>query len=78
MLKVYISYPEKLLLESIQMYLLIFGMVFQIFSAILNIDPDKRPNLNQIIQYPIIKDRFTKLLNEDDFEDEFSYTILHN
>jgi hypothetical protein len=44
----------------------------------LNIDPDKRPNINQILQYPIIKDRITKLLNEDDFKDEFSHTILHN
>ena len=30
------------------------------------------------MQYPIIKDRIQKLLNEDDFKDEFSHTILHN
>lgn len=44
----------------------------------LNVDPDKRPNINQILQYPIIKDRIHYLLNEDDFKDEFSHTILHN
>ena len=44
----------------------------------LCVDPDKRPNINQILRYPVIKDRIAKLLNEDDFKDEFSHTILHN
>ena len=44
----------------------------------LNVDPEKRPNVNQILQYPVVKDRISKLLNEDDFKDEFSHTILHN
>lgn len=52
--------------------------VTNILAAMLNTDPDKRPNINQILQYSIIKDRIQKLLNEDDFKDEFSHTILHN
>jgi hypothetical protein len=41
-------------------------------------DPAKRPNINQLLKSPIISDRIKKLLNEDDFKDEFSHTILHN
>lgn len=41
-------------------------------------DPNKRPNINQVLKYPIIHERIQKLLNEQDFKDEFSHTILHN
>jgi len=44
----------------------------------LNRDPKQRPNINQLLKYPVIADRIKKLLNEDDFKDEFSHTILHN
>lgn len=44
----------------------------------LNRDPSKRPNINSILKMPCIADRIKLLLNEDDFKDEFSHTILHN
>ena len=44
----------------------------------LNRDPNKRPNINNILKHPCIADRIKQLLNEDDFKDEFSHTILHN
>jgi hypothetical protein len=44
----------------------------------LKTDPNKRPSINQILKIEFIKDRITNLLNEDDFKDEFSHTILHN
>jgi NIMA (never in mitosis gene a)-related kinase 1/4/5 len=44
----------------------------------LHKDPNKRPNINGILKFPIIQDRIKMLLNEDDFKDEFSHTILHN
>ena len=44
----------------------------------LNKDPNKRPNINGILKFPIIQERIKMLLNEDDFKDEFSHTILHN
>jgi NIMA (never in mitosis gene a)-related kinase len=44
----------------------------------LNKDPNKRPNINSILKFPIIQERIKMLLNEDDFKDEFSHTILHN
>lgn len=44
----------------------------------LNKDPNKRPNINNILKFPVIQERIKMLLNEDDFKDEFSHTILHN
>ena len=49
-----------------------------LLSSMLQRDPAKRPNINQLLKSPIIADRIRKLLNEDDFKDEFSHTILHN
>lgn len=49
-----------------------------LLEAMLQKDPAKRPNINQILRYPIIADRIKKLLSEEDFKDEFSHTILHN
>jgi NIMA (never in mitosis gene a)-related kinase 1/4/5 len=49
-----------------------------LLSSMLQRDPAKRPNINQLLKSPIIADRIKKLLNEDDFKDEFSHTILHN
>ena len=44
----------------------------------LHKDPAQRPNINQILKIPEIQARVKTLLNEDDFKDEFSHTILHN
>lgn len=41
-------------------------------------DPNQRPSINQILKIDFVKDRLSNLLNEDDFKDEFSHTILHN
>jgi len=52
--------------------------ISNLLEAMLNKDPNKRPNVNQILKYPVIAERIKKLLNEEDFKDEFSHTILHN
>ena len=44
----------------------------------LHKDPNKRPTINGILKFPIIQERIKMLLNEEDFKDEFSHTILHN
>jgi len=49
-----------------------------LLGLMLNKDPAKRPSINQILKIDIIKQRITALLNEQDFKDEFSHTILHN
>ena len=54
------------------------GTINNLLQAMLNKDPNKRPNINQVLKYPVIYERIQKLLNEQDFKDEFSHTILHN
>ena len=54
------------------------GTINNLLQAMLSKDPNKRPNINQVIKYPVIYERIQKLLNEQDFKDEFSHTILHN
>lgn len=44
----------------------------------LQTEPERRPSINQILKVPFIKERVATLLNEDDFKEEFSHTILHN
>ena len=49
-----------------------------LLGVMLNKDPAKRPSINQILKFDIIKARTQTLLNDQDFKDEFSHTILHN
>ena len=37
----------------------------------------KRPNIGDILNYPIIKSRIKKFLNDEEYENEFSHSILH-
>jgi hypothetical protein len=41
-------------------------------------DPDKRPAVNKILKRGLIKERVKRYLNANEFEEEFSHTILHN
>jgi len=41
-------------------------------------DPTKRPNANQVLQHPIISDQLQRLLNSELFRDAFSYTLKHD
>jgi len=38
----------------------------------------KRPNISEILKKPIIKSRIKKFLNEEQYNSEFSHTVLHN
>ena len=44
----------------------------------LNVDPNKRPSIKEILKSTLIKNRINKFLNEIEFTDEFSHTIMHN
>lgn len=46
-------------------------------SNCLNVDPIKRPSVKEILVYPIIASRIKRFLNEVEFSDEFSHTIMH-
>lgn len=46
-------------------------------ASLINIDPTKRPNINQILKSSMITSRIKTYLNDDDFKNEFAHTILH-
>jgi NIMA (never in mitosis gene a)-related kinase 1/4/5 len=41
-------------------------------------DPARRPSVNAILKMPIIERRIGQFLEDKDFKDEFSHTLLHN
>lgn len=41
-------------------------------------DPARRPTINAILKMPIIERRIQQFLDDQDFRDEFSHTLLHN
>jgi len=45
--------------------------------AMLSVDINKRPSINEILKMPIIKYRIKSYLTEMDYSKEFSHTILH-
>lgn len=49
-----------------------------LIGTLLKVNPKDRPNINQILKFPLISDRIPDFLSEDTFKDEFSHTIIHN
>ena len=49
-----------------------------IISSILIRDPKRRPSINDLLKNPLIKPRIKRYLEEDNFMEEFSHTLLHN
>ena len=49
----------------------------KLVKAMLNETSLKRPNIGDILNYPIIKSRIRKFLNDEEYENEFSHSILH-
>jgi len=41
-------------------------------------DPTRRPTINGILKMPMIASRIQLFLDDQDFKDEFSHTLLHN
>jgi len=41
-------------------------------AALLQLDPEKRPKINQVLNYPILWDKVGGLLQNDQFKHEFS------
>jgi len=49
-----------------------------LIGTLLKVNPKDRPNINQILKFPLLGDRIPGFLSEDTFKDEFSHTIIHN
>jgi hypothetical protein len=49
----------------------------QFVAALLTKEASKRPNITQILNMAIIKNRIRNFLNENEFNNEFSHTVLH-
>ena len=49
-----------------------------LINSLLLVDYEKRPSINEILKLSIIKSRIKNFLNENQYDDEFSHTILHN
>ena len=49
-----------------------------LIGALLTVDPRKRPNINQILKFSLLKDKIPNFLGDQIFKDEFSHTIIHN
>lgn len=50
----------------------------QLLQCMLQKDPNRRPTINQILKMPLIEKRISLFLDDKDFKDEFSHTLLHN
>lgn len=48
-----------------------------LISSLIQKDPAKRPNINQILKMPVIANRIQTFLTDEDFKNEFAHTILH-
>jgi hypothetical protein len=44
----------------------------------LQLNPEKRPSVNDILAMPVMSKRLSRLLPRDVLADEFSHTVLHN
>jgi len=49
----------------------------KLINMLLEHEPFKRPNINEVLEFPLVKQRIQNLLNEDIRNSEFSHTILH-
>ena len=48
-----------------------------LLQPLLAKDPKKRPNINQIFKFPLIKKTVPKVVGWETFKDEFTHTVLH-
>ncbi len=49
-----------------------------LIKTLLSVDPSRRPNINQILKFPLLSEKIPTFLDDGLFKDEFSHTIIHN
>jgi hypothetical protein len=48
-----------------------------LITSLLSVDPAERPSANAVLRLPLIRERITKFLSEQQCQSEFSHTVLH-
>lgn len=48
-----------------------------LIASMLQVDPNKRPSITELLRQPVIKIRIKNFLTELDYSNEFSHTVLH-
>ena len=48
-----------------------------LIADMLNRDPSKRPNINEVLKRPVMQNRIRQFLSESVARSEFSHTVLH-
>lgn len=48
-----------------------------LLKHLLEKDGSKRPNINQVCAFPLIKAKIPEVLNSASFQEEFSHSVLH-
>ncbi len=51
--------------------------VKNLVTTLMQVDSNKRPSVNDVLKLPIIKNKIKEFLNESEYNQEFSHTILH-
>jgi NIMA (never in mitosis gene a)-related kinase len=49
----------------------------RLVSDLLQVDPNKRPNIHEVLKHPLIKAKIDQVLPKSIREREFSHTTLH-
>ena len=48
-----------------------------LIACMLQVDANKRPSITELLKLPVIKNRIKGFLDENEYNSEFSHTILH-
>ena len=48
-----------------------------LIACMLQVDASKRPSITELLKLPVIKNRIKGFLDENEYNSEFSHTILH-
>jgi len=48
-----------------------------LIAMMLQVDANRRPSINDLLKLPLIKNRIKSFLDENEYNSEFSHTILH-
>ena len=51
--------------------------LIKLVDSLLTVDSESRPNINELLKYPILRHRIRQIMSDELFFEEFSHTVLH-